>query len=91
MQLGAQEGREARDVREEREGRDPKFEVPGSGFDVPKTSNFEPRTLPSSASPACLARPASRARLSCGGLLEAAELSCEKFTGRLHVMRDIGL
>jgi len=46
----------AREARDMRERRDPKFEVP-------KTSNFGPRTLPRPTSLASLAR------LSCGGVL----------------------
>ena len=50
-----------RDAREWREGRDPKFEVPGSTFK--KTSNFGPRT------PACLALHAPRS-VNAGGLFQ---------------------
>jgi hypothetical protein len=39
--IAERDERERRDVRERR---DPKFEVRSSGFEVPKTSNFGPRT-----------------------------------------------
>ena len=55
-------------------------EIRGSGFDVPKTSNFEP----SPVSLVSRVPPVSP-------VLEVAELLCEKITGCLRVVRDISL
>ena len=75
--------RDARDMR-----RKARSEVRRSGFEVPKTSNFGPRTLPR------LARPAFHVRQSCGSVFLIPH-TCEpsKFSrdikGFLHPARGV--